>query len=263
MNTLRQQQQAFQDHLLRPAAESGIASSIVGAARASAEQRLKVYADAYRLRLVEALGTDFETLHGLLGDEQFHALCLSYIDAHPSRHYSLRYFGQHLSGFLRRVPPYSKQPVLSEMAAFEWALIDAFDAPDNPVLTVEELAGVAPDIWPQLRFELHSCVKRLELSWNVQRIRQALKDGLPPEPPQRHATPESWLIWRQHYVTYFRALAPHEAWALDSVRAGYTFAALCAELCAWVGEEHAASTAAGLLRRWVNDGLVAQVTGAA
>ncbi|MEO7557491.1 MAG: DNA-binding domain-containing protein [Gammaproteobacteria bacterium] len=259
MSGLIHLQKDFQDYLLTPGTAPGLERHIVDTAYASAQLRLGIYAEAYRLRLEEALCNDFEALHGLLGDEQFHTLCLFYIDAHPSRHFSLRYFGQHMAAFLAQTEPYAGNPVLAELAEFEWALIDAFDAWDSTVITVEEMGRLAPDVWPMLCFEWHASVQRLELAWNVQRLWSALKEDTAPETPQRSDAAQPWLIWRRELATYFRSLTAHEAWALDTVRAGENFSTLCAGLCAWVAEDQAAATAAGLLHRWVSDGLISRI----
>jgi hypothetical protein len=256
MTSLTNLQKEFRGYLLKPAALTAMLPEVVGNEKASAEIRLGIYADAYRLRLAEALANDFEAVHGLLGDEQFHELCLKYIDAHPSQHFSLRYFGQHMSSFLRHTSPYSATQVLAELADFEWALIDAFDAPDGDVLSLEEVAGLAPERWPALRFTLHESVIRLKLAWNVQAIWKALKEETPPDAPQRIEPAQAWVVWRQELQTYFRVLEPQEAWALDAVQAGHTFASLCEGMCKWVPEDQAAAGAAGFLHRWVREGLI-------
>jgi hypothetical protein len=259
MSRLVHIQKGFQDYLLAPNPELGMEQNIVDTAQASARLRLGIYADAYRLRLGEALGNDFEALHGLLGDEQFYKVCLKYIEAHPSQHFSLRYFGQHMAIFLRLTEPYAGQPVLAELAEFEWALIDAFDARDSEVVTLDDMRKLAPAAWPEMRFDMHESVRRLEFAWNVQQLWNALKEDSTPEPPQRSEAAQPWLIWRRELMTYFRSLTVQEAWALDAARGGENFSALCEGLCEWVEEDKAAVTAAGFLHRWVSDGLIKKV----
>lgn len=259
MSRLVQLQKGFQDYLLAPNSALGMEQNIVGTVQASAQIRLGIYSDAYRLRLGETLGNDYEALHGLLGDEQFYKLCHNYIEAHPSQHFSLRYFGQHMAALLRVTDPYAGQPVLAELAEFEWALIDAFDARDSEVVTLDEMGKLAPDAWPEMCFEMHESVRRLEFAWNVQQLWNALKEDTAPEPPQRSETAQPWLIWRHELLTYFRSLTAQEAWALDAARNGENFSALCEGLCQWVEEDQAAATAAGFLHRWVTDGVIKKV----
>jgi hypothetical protein len=257
---LNELQDGFQDYLLIPNPGHPFQSQVVGNDQASAEFRLQIYAEAYRLRLEEALQTDFEALHTLLGDEQFHALCLSYIDAHPSAHYSLRYFGRCMSDFLRSTLPYAANGVLADLATFEWSLIDAFDAPDGRVVTLEDMARLPPETWPLLRFELHASVQFLKLAWNAPQIWAALKDRQTPPAPENLESPQRWLVWRQDYQSYYRPLSDSEASALDCARAGKNFAELCEELCRQMAEEETAAAAAGFLHRWISDGLVQEVS---
>ncbi|MEO5572940.1 MAG: DNA-binding domain-containing protein [Gammaproteobacteria bacterium] len=259
MNHLAHVQKDFQEYLLTPTPAPDIQQHIVNTAQASAELRLGIYADAYRLRLAEVLSGDYEALHGLLGDEQFETLNLKYIDAHPSRHFSLRYFGQHMGTFLRKTEPYAGQPMLAELAEFEWALIDAFDARDSEIVTLDDMARLAPEAWPEMRFVLHDGVQRLDCAWNVQQIWGALKENNIPAAPQRNQVSQAWLIWRRDLATYFRVLSVPEAWALDAVRSGGSFAALCEGLCEWFQESQVAATAAGFLHRWVSDSLISKL----
>ena len=58
----------------------------------------------------------------------------------------------------------------------------------------------------------------------------------------------------------FRSLDADEAAALDAVVAGNSFGELCELLAARFDPERAAVRAAGWLRRWVEEGLIAAVT---
>src|SRR5512141_742854 len=117
-------QDCFQAHVLT--GKGAILAEISPDVRPSAAARLAIYANGYRLRLLEALSSDFPALHTLVGDELVEQIGRSYIDVHPSTHFSIRYFGQHLSAFLARTVPYADTPALSEMAALEWSLSLSF-----------------------------------------------------------------------------------------------------------------------------------------
>ena len=129
MNGLRDLQQRFAAYLLG-AEDSIVPASVVGDDKADARERMDLYAGAYRARLVDSLGVDYPGLWSMLGDEQFYALCLDYIRQHPSRHTSIRWFGDRLPAFLGKTSPYDAYPQVAEMAAFEWAQGLVFDAAD-------------------------------------------------------------------------------------------------------------------------------------
>ncbi len=256
-DTLRSLQDCFQSHVL--AGEESMLAKISPDARPSAAARLAIYANGYRLRLLEALHSDYPALHTLAGDELFEQIGRAYIDAHPSKHFSIRYFGQHLSAFLATTTPYSDMPALSEMAALEWSLSLSFDAADAPVITVETLAALPPDSWPELRLRFHPSVQRHDFRWNMPELWSAIDAQTEPQPPQQYPQPRAWLIWRRDLQNYFRPLDTTEAWALDSMRNGAAFAEMCEGLCAYLDTEQVGLHAAGFLKGWVQAGLVTEV----
>lgn len=252
---LRDLQTAFQNHVLAgdPAIRARVAATTTGA---DPDTRLGIYTSAYRLRLLEALATDYPGLQALAGESGFDRLGRAYIDRHPSAQPSLRWYGGKLGEFLRHTPPWSGTPALAEMAAFEWALSDAFDAPDDTVLTVADMAAIPADAWPGLRFRVHPSVRRLDLQWNVPELWQAARDDKVAM-PQAFPHPVGWLVWRRELETLFRSLAVEEAFALDALRTGRTFAEICETLTEWIDPSQVAGHAAGLLKRWIEDGVLA------
>lgn len=250
-------QQNFQAHVLH--GDASILDLISSNVLPSPEARLSIYTNAYRLRLLEALATDYPGLHTLTGDELFEQIGRNYISVYPSAHYSIRYFGQHLSCFLAETIPYRESPVLAEMARLEWALSLAFDAADDVVLAETTLACFPPDSWPDMRLRLHASVQRQDFQWNVAELWTAIDQQHTPVPPQRYPQPQSWLVWRRDYQNYFRKLDDTEAWALDYVMAGNNFAALCEGLCAYIEPEQVGMLAAGYLKGWVRAGVVAEL----
>ena len=254
MKKLSALQAVFQDFVL--GGDSAINAEIIGTARVDAATRLGIYANAYRLRLLEALDTDYPGLHTIAGDDEFERLGRAYIDAHPSTFRSLRWFGDRMSDFLRTTEPYCDYPVFAEMAAFEWAMSDAFDAADTPPVTVDHMATIAADAWPTLRFVPHDSVRRLDLRWNVPALWKAIDAEQDPPAPEESDAPIAWLVWRRDLRTWFRSLDVAEAWALDAMLRGEAFSAICEGLAEWIDTENVAGHAAGLLKRWLTDGLI-------
>ena len=79
-----------------------------------------------------------------------------------------------------------------------------------------------------------------------------------PTEPERNENPVRWLVWRAGTDARYRSMDVDEAFALQAVRDGATFAQMCELLTEWVDAEHAAAHAAGMLRRWVVDGVLAR-----
>ncbi|MGH8631288.1 MAG: hypothetical protein ACREU7_11075 [Burkholderiales bacterium] len=147
--------------------------------------------------------------------------------------------------------------MLADIAQFEWARGEAFDAPDADHVDLEAIANIPPASWPGLRFTLHPTVHRLQLAWNAPVICKALASGSDTVQPQ-HTTAQ-WLLWRNPLDVYWRSLDPGEAAALDAAAAGASFAEICEGLLKWLDADAVVLQAAGLLKRWAVDGLLAEV----
>jgi hypothetical protein len=231
---------------------------------ACAETRLGVYIDAYVLRLLEALRTNYPVIHQLLGDDYFDVMACRYLKIYPPQHASIRWFGHHLSDFLKKETPYMNVPSLAELADFEWALRHTIDAADINLVTSEYLQSLAPETWGELAFHLHPSLTILKLDWNVAQIWSVLSGTLSstghsekniPEPVLQ---PGFWLVYRQpDLVSGWRSATPLEVAALESVYHGLNFADLCEEMCNLTDDvESIPMTAATFLRAWVEQGLL-------
>lgn len=255
LDVLRAQQQA-----IAAALQGGeLPAGLLRPTPQGAPARLDVYRHAYAARLTEALADNHEVLRRAMGDEAFAALARAYLAAHPSRQPSIRWFGQHLAGFMDRLLAEGDadglvpHPALADLARMDWALRQAFDAVDAPVLGVADLAAVPAGRWPALRFILHPSVQCLRLAWAVapawHAIRQAT-EGKEPELPAPEALDHALLVWRQGLGTRWRTLDGGEAALLAAAARG----APLAELFALAGDDPAPVSAH--LAQWLADGLV-------
>lgn len=234
--------------------QCGIEQMILSTEQVSADLRLRIYSNAYWSRLTEALQENFPALHTLLGDDDFYQLAETYIRRYPSRHFSLRYFGDRLTDLLREAP-YAEQGVLAEMAQFEWAVWAAFDAEDTVPASLGDIQSVLPNQWGELVFVLHPSCGLLQLNWNVPQLWQAITNEAEPMALQQGVA-TGWLVWRQGLGTYFRALEADEAWLLASLQRDNSFAALCEGIGQWTEPEQATGRVVELLQVWLADGVV-------
>jgi len=222
--------------------------------KVSVEQRLAVYGNAYGYRLIDALSENYPAVHTLLGDDDFYKMTYAYMDAYPSQHFSLRYFGHKLEDFLKTY--HQDIPILTEMARFEWALRKGFDAEDCKTLTIEDLQKIAINQWGDLKFIFHPSVSRLDLEWNTPQLWSAIDENSEPMPAEKHEYPYAWLLWRKELLTYYRSLDVDEAWSLDTALQGGNFSELCEGVCEWIDAEHAPTRVAGFLSQWLQDDLL-------
>ena len=256
MKQLADMEAGFQDHVLN--GDPAIEGEIAGASEEFRRVRLGIYRDAYRLRLVEVLYTDYEVLRKYLGDDLFEAAARDYLAAHPSTFRNVRWFGGEFSRFLESTPRYAQYPVLAELARFEWTLGLAFDSRDAEPVHFEEIAAVPAREWAEMRFLPHASLHVIELSTNAVSIWQEI-DAQDSFEVMVSAQPVTWGIWRKKHSPYFRSMDNEEAWALKAMLAGETFGTICQGLCQWIAEEEAPARAAGMLRGWVDEGWIGQV----
>jgi len=250
-------QQAFQTAVLH--LQDTAPDFIVATDQASSTERFTVYTEAYRLRLIEALSADYPGLKSLLGAEGFDTMGRAYIDASPSDQFSIRWFGRHLPLFLTETKPYAEQPGIAELAFFEWALSEAFDAHDNAVIDYSGFAAIEPTQWPSLKLKLHPSLRRVDLHYNAPQIWQAANQQEPLPAFIKTTEAQAWLIWRQQLKLLFRSLSVQEAFAIDAFLQGQSFAAVCAGLAEWLDEEQVVLNAAGFLQTWLSEGWIADV----
>lgn len=226
-----------------------------------AVERVGIYTHAYFARIHAALGEDYCALRAALGEAAFHDLAKLYLMAHPPSSFSLRFAGERLAGFLAgpvAEPFRQRWPYAADLAAFEWALVDAFDAADSPPVDRDALSGFRPEEWGGLRFTLAQATQRLLLAWPVQVLRLAC-DRLEPMPAIAPA-PTVLLVYRRQEQVFHRELSAFEAAALEEVVAGGDFADVCARIEAETSGAEAPGIAAALLERWLADGLVSALS---
>jgi putative DNA-binding protein len=244
-----------------PVADRATCRTLVrGDERLGAIERVEIYADMYFYRLRDALKEDFGALCAVIGETGFHNLITDYLLVHPPSHFSLRWAGQHLPALLRTHVFSQRRPYLADLATLEWAILDAFDAPDAAPLDAAELARVPAERWPTLHFELTPTLRLLHLDWPVHTLWEQTQRREPPFEPVPQ--PTALRVWRQDFRVFHQPIDAAECSALTALAEGAAFA----DACEWMvqpgdppAERRPASTAertANVLRQWLADGLL-------
>jgi hypothetical protein len=247
----------LQSHLL--VGDPTIASVITGASAEQVAERLAIYSNGYRWRLLEALEADYLLLQKFLGEEAFTELGYAYLEKYPSQHFSVDLVGQYLAKFLAETKPYSAQPYLSELAQFIWALNETIDAADAPLITAAELAALPQNSWPDMRLVFHPSLTLLTCEWNTVPVWQALATEQAVPAAMKLTTAASVIVWRKAIQSYYNVLDQKEVWALQALQQGQTFDAVCEGLLQWWSEDEVAQQAVNLLLRWINDGIISEI----
>src|SRR5262249_26780111 len=155
-------------------------------------------------RLLDFLRQDFPVLARVLGDETFYELAADYVQAHPPENPNPRYAGERMTEYLRDRASASspedaaRPPWLPDLASFEWAMVDVFDAEDSPVLSLAALQTRPPETWSALPLRFVPALRALDLAFNVHEpwiaAHERNDDASKIAPPI--AEPTRILVWR-------------------------------------------------------------------
>lgn len=256
---LSQLQDAFQAYLTK-GEKTAISPIITDKKGFGAQRGLKVYYDAYRLRLCEILKLDFPKTYAMMGDENFEPAFASYLDQYPSHHFSVRYFGQHFSEFLRNTAPYKEYPVLAEMAEFEWAVAFTIDSSDGPIATAEDFNAISPEHWPDLCFTIHPSVTHRFFNYDTPQMWQLIENEEPLREPIKQQDPVLWLFWRKEQRSFFRSCNIAQQTLFLGMIQQQPFGELCENLLSILPEDEIAAFAAGTLYQWVQDEMISSIS---
>jgi hypothetical protein len=240
-----------------------VEAAIAGDARASAVERLDVYGHMYFFRILDVLRGDYPKVLAVVGDDAFHNLTTDYLQAHPSRHPSLRFAGAALPGVVRDHGLAGQRPWLAELAALEWARVDVFDRADAAPLAREAVAALPPDGFASLALRPVPAVALVPAAFLVEETWRGVEHGGEAAAPGRAPEDHALLVWRRGVTVHHRPVAGRERRALGALTSGAisTFGALCAALTDGtldrLDDDQAASAAVGLLGAWLADEILA------
>ncbi|MEY4564022.1 MAG: hypothetical protein RLZZ618_3299 [Pseudomonadota bacterium] len=260
MSTLADQQQQLRAAILQGHGEAPHGLLTTSAGRPAL---LHIYQHAYASRLKAALRDNCGVLPRLMGDEAFDALAEAYLQAHPSRHRSIRWFGDQLPAFMEAHEELVPHGAMTDMARMEWALRAAFDGAALPPLQATQLAALRPADWDTLVLRFQPTVQWLPLSWAIEPAWRALQvDEAAEEPALDEPEPldHLLLVWRPALDTRWRAIGHRDgidAALLVAAMQGRPFGHLCALAAERLGEAGGPAAAVGALQQWLADGMLA------
>jgi hypothetical protein len=215
------------------------------------DERLRIYANMYLWRLVDALRNDFPKLAEIVGNDDFSALMSQYLRRHPSEHPDLGQVGRHLVSFLRQNADPSRREDLADLAELEQARSEVFLEADSRPIDASAISklGVA---FSQARLRLVPALQLRRFQYHVAPVWRSIdEEQAPPEPL---AQPNEVAIWRKEFTVYHVVLASEEAEALRRAMSGARLEQVCAAFADQDSPEQAAFAA---LSSWFGEGWVA------
>jgi hypothetical protein len=222
-------------------------------ARLSALERLAIYRDAYRARLVECLVDDYPAVLHALGHDAFESLCERYLDRHPSTSPSLNFFGRHFASFCRG----SGDPCadfITELATLEWSMVEVLHAAPADNLSLDELSAVPLTAWESARFVPSQTVRVFQFDYPINAFYQAFRQGDAPEVPSGSRT--ATAVFRDGATLWRMELSPPMYQLLRSLLDGAPLGAALTTLVesGGLGEDQAPQVMVWF-RDWVRHGI--------
>lgn len=253
MTDLKVTQEKFMSYLLAPDLEQNqqnFSQLIVDQQGAPLDIRLKIYSNAYRIRLKEVIETDHEKLAIYLGDALFDKMAHGFIEAYPSSFRSLRDFCDNLPAYLHNDEYFNQFPILADIAHFERRLLNAFDAAETNRLNFSKLQNLPSEQWPQCKLRFHPSVQIFSCSSNAVQCWQALKHEKTPPTPD-YSKKQHWLLWRsEQRITEFISLEDYQLALINTVIQGGNFSDLCSVILEWDEPEHAPIKVLKIIKIW-------------
>ena len=235
---------------LVPAGRTG--SVVLPSARLTAPERVGVYHGMYLARMREALESDYSGLARVLGPAAWERLVQTYVEAHPSRSYTLNVLGRHLPDFVRaarvRRPAFCR-----DLARLEWAMTEVFDAPETPLLTETALAAVAPDEWERARLVPVAALRLVVLEHDTGAHLDALRQGRRRPPVRRRRC--RVVVYRRNYAVFRREQTAAAFALLEDLVSGLTVGRALHRALERRGARLGADEAFRLFRDWAAMGL--------
>ncbi|MFE5873049.1 putative DNA-binding domain-containing protein [Streptomyces roseifaciens] len=187
-----------------------------GSSRLTARERLRVYRNGYRLRLLGTMrGLHPGAVH-LLGQEIFDQFALDYLDARPPRSPTLARLDEGFAGHLRRTRPDTAPgasreawiDLLIDVVRYERAFTEVLDGP-GPEATGAATRAAPAELCPAPGLTL------LRACAPVHLYVAAVRRGEDPEPPEPQAT--FLALARRDYTVVAHELAPAAHRVLDAL----------------------------------------------
>lgn len=134
-------------------------------------ERLKIYRGNIFGNLTGALLDTYPLIEKLTGDGFSKSLIRAFILENPPREACLNRYGGALAGFIESFAPAKNLPYLPDVAGLEWAMNEAYYAPNDEALTPAALQNVPIEKLADVVLPLRSSVRLMDSRWPLLAIR--------------------------------------------------------------------------------------------
>src|SRR5262245_39163413 len=217
------------------------------------EGRWAIYRNAYVVRLVESIATDYPAVARIVGHSQFHTLCQRYLKSFPPYSHDIGRAGERLPAFLPGDPIAAALPFLPDLASLERALAVSIGSPDDESSGWSDIAALPVELLALTPLRLAPAAALIASEWPLASLWLA-KDqpdssiDIPLEGP-----PSTILVSRRGLSPRWRSIDHDDRIVVEGALRGATPADLL-ESGEFGGEEEASLRLVQALRRVADDG---------
>ena len=217
----------------------------------SPAEQIQSYIDGYRYRLYDVVHEDFPVLIAAMGEGAFEEMLDAYIEATPSEHFNVARYVEQFPEYVRE----GQDPFFYELSVLETVLTRIHDAEETDVLGQDDLGGVTPETFMDLKLNPRSALKLLAFSYPVNAYYDAHLNGANPDIPEK--SPSFLVVYRHEDQIWRLDLEEREYMVLSSLFNGLPVGEA---LSAAVPEEDedAMANVGVWFSKWMSNGLLAK-----
>lgn len=217
----------------------------------SPAEQIQSYIDGYRYRLYDVVHEDFPALIAAMGEGAFEEMLDAYIEATPSEHFNVARYVDKFPEYVRE----GQDPFFYELSVLETVLTRIHDAAETDVLGQDDLGGVTPETFMDLKLNPRSALKLLAFSYPVNAYYDAHLNGENPDIPEK--SPSFLVVYRHEDQIWRLDLEEREYMVLSSLFNGLPVGEA---LSAAVPEEDedAMANVGVWFSKWMSNGLLAK-----
>ena len=190
-----------------------------------------------------------------LGDEEFENLTTGYVRKYPSRSYTLNRLGDRLQQYIAELPRFEQQDLLRDLARFELAVSEVFDAEESAALTDEQISAVPPEAWELATLKPIAAFRSGRFEFPVGLYKEAYRDRR--AYPSLSAAETRVIVFRREYQVFWRELSAPAFGLLESIVRGRSLGEAVERACLEHGAEE--SQLFSWFQGWMRDRLFAEV----
>jgi Putative DNA-binding domain len=170
-------------------------------------KRFSVYRNNVAVGLIGSLENRFPVVRRLVGDDFFRAMARAYIAREKPRDAVLIHYGAGFPGFIAGFEPAKDLVYLADVARIENAWVESYHSAEAPVVSLADLAALAPERRGDTAFAFHPSVRLVRCATPAASIWAAHQGAEAPRAPG-HWNGEDVLIARPVAEVSLRILPP-------------------------------------------------------